>query len=77
MSFDFTKSITSCQWFFEDIENNEFQYWSHQANEGERQHTQLKQMIWLLEAQKLLSVKYIHWVQMGGMLVQKVNILFK
>ena len=47
----------------EDIENNEFQYWSHQANEVERQHTQLKQMIWLLEAQKLLSVKYIHWVQ--------------
>ena len=43
----------------------------------ERRHTQLKQMIWLLEAQKLLSVKYIHWVQMGGMLVQKVNIPFK
>ena len=31
--------------FLEDIENNEFQYWSHQANEGGDKHTQLKQII--------------------------------
>ena len=63
--------------FLEDIENNEFQYWSHQANEGGEATYSIETNDLLVEAQKLLSVKYIHWVQMGGMLVQKVNILFK